>query len=348
MTISRAAAAFGIVALLGLPAVSQATPYDAEYVFGDSLSDNGNLAEGLFQQNFPNPPSYHDSFTNGPVAAQILAGQLGLSLNPSLWVTGFVDANGLFGGPSYVPGTNYAVAGATSAASALGGVSPLINLPQQVAAFGSHVGAADPNALYIVDIGGNDVRLAAKSATGSPAVVAGVSAELQSVQALASLGAKNFLVVNVPNVGVIPEFTQDNPGLVAAATLYSQQYDQMLASGLSSLLLPPGTNISQFDLYSFNTNLIANASALGFTDTADRCYTATPLSAATSPQCGPNAANINSFFYWDSIHPSARVQALWETGFAAAIGVPEPSSLVLLAAGLAGVLGWRRRVSAAG
>lgn len=348
MTISRAAAAFGIAALLGLPAVSQATPYDAEYVFGDSLSDNGNLAEGAYQHSLPNPPSYHDSFTNGPVAAQILATQLGLTLDPSLWVTGFADIHGLFGGAAYTPGTNYAVAGATAAATAVGGVLPTINLPQQVAAFGAHVGAADPNALYIVDIGGNDVRLAAKAATGSPAVGAGVSAELQSVQALASLGAKNFLVVNVPNVGVIPEFAQDNPGLAAAATLYSQQYDQMLASGLSSLLLTPGTKVSQFDLYGFNTNQIASATALGFTDTTDRCYTATPLSSATSAQCGPNAANINAFYYWDSIHPTARVQALWETGFAAAIGVPEPSSLVLLAAGLFGVIAWRRRVSAAG
>ena len=66
-------------AMLGFPA-AHAGPYDAEYVFGDSLSDNGNLAAAL-GTTFPNPPSYHDSFTNGPVSVQLLAQSLGLSLN---------------------------------------------------------------------------------------------------------------------------------------------------------------------------------------------------------------------------------------------------------------------------
>ena len=71
--------------MLGFPA-AHAGPYDAEYVFGDGLSDNGNLAAAL-GTNFPDPPSYHESFTNGPVSVQLLAQSLGLSLNPSLWLT---------------------------------------------------------------------------------------------------------------------------------------------------------------------------------------------------------------------------------------------------------------------
>ena len=71
-------------ALASLPLVSaaRAGDFSAEYVFGDSLSDNGNLAEllnfeGQFFGNFPNPPSFHDSFTNGPVAVAGLAQDLG-------------------------------------------------------------------------------------------------------------------------------------------------------------------------------------------------------------------------------------------------------------------------------
>jgi len=281
---------------------------------------------------FPDPPSFDNSFTNGPVAVQLLAESLGLSANASLWLT------------SPTPqGTNYAVAGATSAFAAVGGPTG-INLPQQVAAYSAFVSDhADPNALYVVMIGGNDVRNAALQGTGVPAVTNGVGTELTEISTLADEGAKHFLVVNVPNVGIIPEFAQDNPTLAAAATTFSQLYDTDLAGGLAALEpeLAAGTTLQDFDLYGYNAGLLAKAGELGFTDTTDRCYTNTPGSAATSPECGPNAENIDSFIYWDDIHPTARVHALWAAGFESA--VPEPSTWAMLFIGFAslGFAGYR-------
>ena len=346
------------------PVSSWAVSYDAEYVFGDSLSDRGNLAEtgivqlgaGLPVTNYPNPPSFHDSFTNGPTAVQDLATSLGLNANPSLWVTGFQDVNNLFGGASYTPGTNYAVAGATSAASVAQGGFAGVNLPQQVGAYlGATSGKADPNALYVVLIGGNDVRNAAlygNSTTGAAAVTTGVMTEVGEVQALASAGARNILVTNVPNVGLIPEFAQDNPSLAAAATAYSLSYDAQLSADLAAASLPQGIDLSQFNLYAYNQQILADAPALGFTDTTDRCFTTTPLSPAATPQCGLDGQNVNSFVYWDSIHPTAPVQALWAQGMLATLDgvanpsplpVPEPASFALLGAGLFAVAGLRRR-----
>jgi outer membrane lipase/esterase len=353
---SRAAFALAACCSSALLAASaaQAADFSAEYVFGDSLSDRGNIAElenvlnfeahGSFLGNFPDPPSNHDSFTNGPVAVQLLAQSLGLNANPSLWLTGFKDPAGLFD-PSTVPGTNYAVGGATAAAGMdiAPGINININLPSQVAAYSALVsGHADPNALYVVMIGGNDVRNAALGA-GAGAVTAGVQAELAAISTLSGEGAEHFLVVNVPNVGLIPEFTEDGPADVAAdATTFSRLYNNELGAGLRTMepTLAPGTTLTDFDLYDFNANILANAAAHGFTNTTDPCYSNTPESATSNTGC--STANIDSFVYWDDIHPTAPVQALWAAGFEAA--VPEPSTWAMMLVGFVGLgfAGYRR------
>jgi phospholipase/lecithinase/hemolysin len=354
---SRAAFALAAcaAALLGL-ATARAADFSAEYVFGDSLSDRGNIAElenvlnfqmnRSFLGNFPDPPSNHDSFTNGPVAVQLLAQSLGLNADPSLWLTGFKDPAGLF--PGFVPGTNYAVGGATAAFDPQGGIAG-INLPQQVAAYSAFVSDhADPDALYVVMIGGNDVRNAALQGTGVDAVTNGVGTELTEIASLADEGARHFLIVNVPNVGLIPEFAQDNPTLAADATTFSQLYDTDLAQGLAALdpTLAAGTTLTDFDLYGLNASILANAAAHGLTNTTDRCFTNTQFSAAATPQCGQDGANVDSFAYWDDIHPTQPVQALWAQGFEGA--VPEPSTWAMLLVGFAGLgfLGYRRSAQA--
>jgi phospholipase/lecithinase/hemolysin len=336
-------AAFALAACCSIaPLAASAADFSAEYVFGDSLSDNGNLAS--IGVKFTDPPSFHDSFTNGPVAVQLLAQSLGLSANPSDWLTS----------PIAPAGTNYAVGGATSALAALGGPT-LINLPEQVAAYSAFVkGQADPNALYVVMIGGNDVRNAALNGTGDSAVEDGgtavgngVSAELTAISTLAGEGAKHFLVVNVPNVGLIPEFTEDGPADVAAnATTFSQLYDAELGEGLRALdpTLAAGSTLTDFDLYDYNAGLLADAAAHGFTNTTDPCYSNTPASAASNSGC--TTANIDSFVYWDDIHPTAAVQALWAEGFSSA--VPEPSTWAMLVIGFSvlGFAGYHRSARA--
>lgn len=352
----RSFATAAIVALVASPAA--AGPYTANYIFGDSLSDTGNLAEAL-GHNFPNPPFYNDSFTNGPPAVSILSQGLGLAANPSLFVTGFVDAHGL-GLPT--GGTNYAVAGATAGNKILAGTTttegvPGANLPQQVGAFLAHSGSvASASALYTVFIGGNDVRTAAHQGDAS-FVTTGEATEIASIKALMAAGAKNFLVVNVPDVGLIPEFTQESPaGQAAAAHADSIAYDQMLNSDVTTLIASnPNDSFKLFDLYSANNAFIANAASFGITNTTDPCYTNTSAGVASasapataSAACGGinpatgQATNINQFLYWDHIHPSAKVQAAFGAELLATV-VPEPASFAVLGIGMAGLLAARRR-----
>jgi phospholipase/lecithinase/hemolysin len=341
MSIRRTSVAAWIAAvLLSSISATQASPYTAEYVFGDNLSDNGNLAEVFYHQNFPNPPSYHDSFTNGPVAVAQLGGSLGLTVAPSLWVTGFSDTFNLFGGPSYSAGTNYAVGGATAQAQAVGG-SPGINLPQQVGAFNALTAAhADPNALYVIMIGSNDVRDATLNNTGAPAISTGVATEIAAVQTLADEGASNLLVVNVPDIGATPEFALNDPSLAHVATDLTQLYNASLAAGLTSLSL---AGLKLFDLYGFNMSLLDNAASNGLSDTTNPCFVGTPLTTATTPQCGPNGVNIGDLAYWDPSNPSGTVHTLWADGLEAAIDVAatpvaEPASIAILGVGVVGVM----------
>lgn len=327
-------AAFALIAccsgaLLGASA-AQAS-FSAEFVFGDSLSDNGNLASLV--GGFPNPPSFDNSFTNGPVAVQLLAQSLGLSANASLWLTS----------PS-PQGTNYAVGGATAAPGTDIAPGVNINLPTQVAAYSASVSDhADPNALYVVMIGGNDVIDAVLGGSGPDAVTAGADQEVTEISTLANEGAKHFLVVNVPDVGQIPLFTQESPpGAAAEATAFSELYDTDLSAGLAGLDLGAGTTLTDFNLFGFNASILANAMAHGFNNTTDPCYAFTELPTSTASNTGCSPANVDTFVYFNDVHPTAPVQALWGEAFRAA--VPETSTWAMLAIGFLslGFAGYRR------
>ena len=335
-------------ATLALGALQPATAagYSAMYVFGDSLSDRGNLAEA-FNTPFPDPPSFHYSFTNGPVAVSLVANSFGLTADLSLWLNNFNDDNKLFP-DGYQPGTNYAVGDATANHMAPGGLGG-INLPDQVQAYLGHVkGVADVDALYTVFIGGNDVKDASRpGGGGTAALLDGVADEIAAINDLIGAGAHNFLVINVPNVGAIPLFAQEHPDEAAAATANTILYNHTLATSLSGL---SGLDLTTFDLFSYEQAILAHAGRFGITNITDPCYTKAPLATDTSTACGPNAENIDQFAYWNDVHPTKQVHALLALGIEKALAgdpspspVPEPASWILMIIGF-GLVGasWRR------
>ena len=71
-----------LAAVLLVPTLAAAKPFtpSALFVFGDSLSDNGN---GYPIANYPISPPNAQRWSNGPVAVDYLAAKLGLALTPS-------------------------------------------------------------------------------------------------------------------------------------------------------------------------------------------------------------------------------------------------------------------------
>ncbi|HKD77364.1 MAG TPA: SGNH/GDSL hydrolase family protein, partial [Ktedonobacterales bacterium] len=114
--------------------------YRAMYVFGDSLSDTGNVSLATLGLVPVSPPYADRSFSNGPVWAQDLAQSFGLAtLQPSL-----------------AGGTDFAYGGANT------GPTPEhtengTDLSSQFDQFSAQVRSPQAGALYAIWIGSNDV-----------------------------------------------------------------------------------------------------------------------------------------------------------------------------------------------
>jgi len=275
---------------------AQAAPnFSNVYIFGDSLSDTGNLASVIGE--FPQP-YYMNRVTNGPVSVDILTKNLGNTANASLHLLGLNE------------GTNYSVAGAKA------GGEEQIDLNTQVLAFQvNHNFVAPSDALYVVFIGGNDVRSALIVADNkeAKAIVKTAAKEVKSaIENLSLIGAKSFLVVNAPNIGIIPE-TQliaaatANPDLIDRGRMLSKKYRKALHKAVESLEEHNDIEIAEFDLFRLFNRLVKNADKHGFTNTTDACFSSVTFSF--HPDCN-FGLNFDQFIFFDEIHPTARVHAM--------------------------------------
>ncbi|HKF96071.1 MAG TPA: SGNH/GDSL hydrolase family protein [Gammaproteobacteria bacterium] len=279
-----------VLCLLFPIAASAQQPFSDIFVFGDSLSDSGNLA-ALPRFGFLNEPPYDQGFSNGDRAVEVLAHDLGLALEPSLHLLG----------PA--AGTNYAIAGARAR-----GITP-IDLKAQLAAFLLNYGGAAPSdALYIVFIGGNDVRDARDQpdeVTAQGIVRDAVGAIGVSVRALITTGAKAIAIINVPNIGLIPETRQLGiAGIAARATRLTTQFNALLAASVHQIEAEHSLNLIDFNLFQYFSFVINNNIALGFSNDTAGCYS----SAAMMFNAGcASGANFDQFVFFDEFHPSARM-----------------------------------------
>ncbi len=253
-------------------AAPQATTpqYDALVVFGDSYCDVGNLfaATGGLE---PAPPYYNGRFSNGPIWLDHVAGFLGVPLQPSA-----------------LGGTDYAVGGAwvTAAQSFPGGTIP--SVPQQVELYLlQHHGKADPNALFILEGGGNDIL---DTTSGSPVVLGNAIAGgiAYSEFLLRQAGARHFIIPDLFNVGLLPAAAGNVSFAAAASAAANAKLDQLLA--FEDLI--EGVHILRMDVFSLMNAVVTAPTHFGFTDVVEPCLNPGVCS------------DPDHTFFWDTHHPT--------------------------------------------
>ncbi len=284
----------------------QASAYSAMYVFGDSLSDTGNVSAAT-AGTVPAPPYAPGRFSNGPVWVETLSANLGL---------GAVN-------PSSLGGKNYAWGGAVTGPAL---TSTFPTLTQQAGIYLGNVGGvADANALYVVWGGGNDVR--AGNVTNTVANLVAI------ITSLAGAGATNFLVPNLPDIGLTPDAIAAGPAAVAGATFLSTLVNSQLAAQMPGLATGLGVNIISLNVFGFLNNTIAGSPGNGYTNTNTRCYVSGPTACA----------NPNDYIFWDGIHPTARAHQ--DLGNLASSVIPVPQAAILLISAFAALGGLRRKAA---
>lgn len=330
--------AFAVAMCLGFQAPAQA--YSQLYVFGDSLSDTGNIGRWTFDS------SSHQLYD------EILAKNIGTTLTPSSQ-----------GGLNYAEGGGVAVPGLDSEYTTQDQVKSYLN---------STGGKADPDGLYIHWIGGNDLAAAALSLNPISAVEIATNSATQAasqVNDLLKAGAGTVVVPTVPNIGLTPvlmegiiqvgllpvqqqaleaayqylnaQNTLDNDARTEAihnalkasttAGLDSELVQDLLSKGLIAAydalksvagdltdtynttediaLAKTGGNIARVDINGLFNEVIADPNLYGFANTAG---TACPVGTSAS-ECTSNLPGFDSskaFLFADHFHPTPQAHAL--------------------------------------
>ncbi len=303
-----------LIALLASPAA--ALSFSNLYVFGDSIVDQGNtqalVTGGGGADPAPSSLGYFDGrFTNGINPADVL----------NFAIEGTNSVGSLSGGD------NYAYGGARARTDGDG----IPDLAFQVGEFLTDVGGvADSNALYTINVGGNDIRDILLNNLDATAVTQAAAAELAlQVSALSAAGAQHILVVGVPDVGAVPEVQALGAGAVFVARLFSEQINTEYQNAL------PGS-VTYYDTIGFQDALTLDPTAFGLPAGLD-LSTACLLAGAPDPSGAPTC---NDYAFFDTVHPTSQVLQL--LGDELVLAVPEPGTGLLIGMGM-GVMAWRRR-----
>ncbi|MFB2897520.1 SGNH/GDSL hydrolase family protein [Aerosakkonemataceae cyanobacterium BLCC-F50] len=237
------------------------------YVFGDSLSDVGNVYQATNGKSPPSPPYFKGRYSNGPVWVEYLASGLKLTSNLN---------------------NNFAYGGAKTGDSQ--------DLPPgvlaQIQRFKVKNPTANPKALYIIWAGANDY-LGGATDTTTP-----INNLATAVKRLAEIGAKNIVVVNLPDLGKLPA-TRTTERAKSLSSL-SQNHNSGLAASMKTLRQKfADTNIRYVDVNALFNQVYTAPGKYGFNNVTQACLREEVV-----------CDRPNEYLFWDGIHPSTAAHKL--------------------------------------
>jgi len=265
---------FAVVVMFFCLVISaQAGDFKNVVVFGDSLSDSGNVFT-LDRGTYP-PPPYKGRFSNGPVWVEYLVKSLGISGNFCNYAfggatTGVISSQG-------APGFNTQVLTYTNLLTVAAGFPTAFPQPQE--------------SLFIIWIGGNDFL--GPLADPAVAVSNAVLNIWTGMNKLASVGAKTFMVVNLPDLGLTPRMNQ-NDTLRASGTQLSGFFNNSLETMLEGFETDhPEIEIVRFDSFNFLHEMVAAPEAGRYSNVTDKKFDQDTGTVAEG-----------RYLFWDDIHPT--------------------------------------------
>ena len=267
----------------------------AIYVFGDSLSDNGNLFSVSGGAVPLSPPYFDGRFSNGPVWVEYLDDML-----PRAELNDFA-----FGGS--FSDTGNAIIGA------------LPGVLEQVASFVGGGPALMPRDLCIVWSGANNYIF--EPGTSVPSMI--VDDVSDAIQQLAEAGCQSFLIPNLPNIGETP-FGKSVPGLEALLTAKIEAHNDELADEVDILR-------EDLDIILLDVNTIfarALAGQLGFVNSIVPCLVSgVPMGACPVDDTGQIEMVAPGALFMDSVHPTTAAHKLIATFAFGALGASQGNQI---------------------
>ena len=288
--------------------------------FGDSLSDPGNFFVACRTSLITScEPFLVPPFTDPIPSAPYAIGGMHFS-DGATWAERLARAlhNQASGSPALrQPNVfnNYAVGRARARAGAP--VFSDFDLSTQVGRFlaDGKTGSADD--LFVIWIGSNDMGDALLDPPDAGTILTqALTATLTNIQVLYANGARNFLVVNLPNLALTPVVRSLGPVAQAGATQIERSYNSLL-NGYVGTVLPavlPGSKFIYLDANAVLESIVADPAANGFADVTDSCLT---FGVSTGAFC----SKPKTFLFWDGFHPTTAGHEVLAKAALSAIGI---------------------------